>query len=86
MNFTETVREQQAVQTKILEQQNAAIEKFEEALFGTAEQKGLVVIAGKIDNHIDVFCNVAKWSYRLVLAVVVVVAPIVAIGHNLGWW
>lgn len=86
VTFAEMIAQNHENQKKILESQNSAIEKFDRALFGTEDEKGLMVIAGKIDNHIDVFCNVAKWSYRLVVGMVGVVAPLVVIGHNLNWW
>lgn len=64
--------------------------RLETALFapdsGNANgQPGLMVTARNIDQHITAVCNITKWAYRTVLAVVAVGAPAIAIAKAMGW-
>lgn len=67
------------------------INNIESALFSKDDknehgQVGLMVIARKLDQHIDAVCNIAKWIRNSVIAVCTMLAAIGGAGKAFGWW
>ena len=85
MRLVELVAKNHDHVVRILETQNHTLERQDKALFGDEENLGLMKIANKISNHIDVVCNIAKWTYHAILAILALAAPAYTIAHQIGW-
>ena len=83
-NFTRKLDER-------LGNQDALLGKFNTAMFAQDAgnengQPGLMVTARNIDQHITAVCNIAKWTWKSLAALIAVGAPMAAMGKALGWW
>jgi hypothetical protein len=61
---------------------DATLQKIDAALFS---ETGLVVVAKKIDQHIDAVCNIAKWVRASLIAVATLVIAVAGAAKAMGW-
>lgn len=71
-------------------EQSQSIKEVNIALLGNGDPthgiKHKVDEMWSIAQRADAYMDLTKRMYRIVAAILVVAASIVAIGHNVGWW
>ena len=76
--------------TQITTQLSGKVDALHVAMFAPNSDNdfqtpGVMTTMKKLDNHIDVLCNVGKWLKRLLVFVVTIVMPGLVSAYQMGW-
>jgi hypothetical protein len=68
----------------------SSVARIETAMFAKDDDNefdspGLMVVAKRMNDHIDAVCNIARWARNFVIGTLAIAAPAVAIAKALGW-
>jgi len=78
------LKEEMRTQTIMLCRLERAV--FSKEVDSEFDSPGLMVIANKISNHIDMVCSIGRAVSRGLIVFLGAAASLAAIGHNVGWW
>ena len=81
-------------QDSALERQGATLGRLESAMFARDADNefqsiGVMTVMQKVDKHLDVLCNIAKWTKRTMAwaaGTLTALAGLLAAGRAAGWW